>query len=115
LLALAVVLAGPFTGITLPLTVSQMLWVNLIMDTFAALALATEPPHSAIMDYPPRRKAEFYNYPLHRERNSFYRRFSFCCTNGPVYSFMRADGNIDSYELTLFFNVFVMFQFWNLF
>lgn len=114
LLALAVVLAGPFTGITLPLTVSQMLWVNLIMDTFAALALATEPPHSAIMDYPPRRKAEFIITRSIGKGIAFTAGFLFVVLMA-LLQFMRADGNIDSYELTLFFNVFVMFQFWNLF
>ncbi len=51
--ALGIALLGPFIGVALPLTVTQMLWVNLIMDTFAALALATEPPHWTVMERPP--------------------------------------------------------------
>jgi Ca2+-transporting ATPase len=57
--ALCIALLGPFIGIKLPLTVIQMLWVNLIMDTFAALALATEPPHWDVMKRPPRRPEAF--------------------------------------------------------
>src|SRR5207244_1260248 len=57
--ALGIALLGPFIGIKLPLTVIQMLWVNLIMDTFAALALATEPPHWDVMRRPPRNPEAF--------------------------------------------------------
>ena len=57
--ALGIALLGPFIGVELPLTVIQMLWVNLIMDTFAALALATEPPHRGVLDRPPRRPRDF--------------------------------------------------------
>ena len=57
--ALGVALLGPFLGLDLPLTVMQMLWVNLIMDTFAALALATEPPHDGVLRRPPRRPGAF--------------------------------------------------------
>ena len=57
--ALGLALLGPFVGVKLPLTVMQMLWVNLIMDTFAALALATEPPHPHVLDRLPRRAGAF--------------------------------------------------------
>src|SRR5690606_1457992 len=57
--ALGIALLGPFIGVELPLTVTQMLWVNLIMDTFAALALATEPPHDDVMKRSPRRRDDF--------------------------------------------------------
>ena len=57
--ALTIAMAGPFIGIDLPLTVIQMLWVNLIMDTFAALALATEPPDPKVMNLPPRKNSAF--------------------------------------------------------
>ena len=57
--ALTIALLGPFIGVKLPLTVTQMLWVNLIMDTFAALALATEPPHWSVMERPPRKPDDF--------------------------------------------------------
>ena len=57
--ALGVALLGPFLGVPFPLTISQMLWVNLIMDTLAALALATEPPQPVEMRRPPREPAAF--------------------------------------------------------
>ena len=57
--ALGVALLGPFLGVPFPLTIPQMLWVNLIMDTLAALALATEPPQAIEMRRPPREPAAF--------------------------------------------------------
>lgn len=57
--ALTIAMVGPFIGVDLPLTVIQMLWVNLIMDTFAALALATEPPDPKVMNRPPRKNSAF--------------------------------------------------------
>lgn len=57
--ACGIALLGPFIGVELPLTVMQMLWVNLIMDTFAALALATEPPEEKVMDQKPRGPHDF--------------------------------------------------------
>ena len=52
--ALSLAVLGPFLGVGLPLTVMQMLWVNLIMDTFAALALATEPARDEVLQRKPR-------------------------------------------------------------
>ena len=57
LAAVGIALLGPFIGVSLPLTVVQMLWINLIMDTFAALALASEPPDWNLMKHPPRAAA----------------------------------------------------------
>ena len=57
--ALGAILLGPFVGVKLPLTVIQLLWINLIMDTFAALALAAEPPHWDVMKRPPRDPNQF--------------------------------------------------------
>ena len=57
--ALLTALIGPFIGIEFPLTVTQMLWVNLIMDTFAALALATEPSYKEVMKKSPRNVSDF--------------------------------------------------------
>jgi P-type Ca2+ transporter type 2C len=114
LLALAIVLCGPFVGVTLPLTVIQMLWVNLIMDTFAALALATEPPHNEVMKHKPRKTNDFIITPLMSKGILLTAVFFFII----LISFLRvlsSDGNVSNYELTLFFNVFVMLQFWNLF
>ena len=57
--ALLIVLLGSMIGTELPLTVTQMLWVNLIMDTFAALALASIPPSETVMQEKPRRSTDF--------------------------------------------------------
>jgi Ca2+-transporting ATPase len=114
LLAVAIVLIGPFTGITLPLTVTQMLWVNLIMDTFAALALATEPPHSGIMKQHPRRTDDFIISKSIRN-GILYTAGIFFVVLISMLQYLKRDGEITNYELTLFFNVFVMLQFWNLF
>lgn len=57
--ACGIALLGPFIGINLPFTVIQLLWVNLIMDTFAALALATEPPNQKVMENAPRNSQDF--------------------------------------------------------
>lgn len=57
--ALTIAMFGPFIGVELPLTVVQMLWINLIMDTFAALALATDPPDPKVMNQKPRKNTAF--------------------------------------------------------
>ena len=62
--ALVIAMLGPFIGVELPLTVIQMLWVNLIMDTFAALALSTEPPHPEVMERQPRKSSDFIVTPV---------------------------------------------------
>jgi len=114
LLAVAIVLTGPFTGITLPLTVPQMLWVNLIMDTFAALALATEPPHSGIMRQQPRKPDDFIISKSIR-RGIVYTAAIFFVVLIAMLQYIKHDGEVSNYELTVFFNVFVMLQYWNLF
>ncbi len=113
LLALAIVLLGPLVGVSLPLTVTQMLWVNLIMDTLAALALATEPPHKEVMKQKPRKSSDFIISPSIKK--------SLLVTSALMFVFLMAflkflniDGEISIKELTIFFNVFVLLQFWNL-
>ncbi len=114
LLALAIVLLGPIVGVTLPLTVIQMLWVNLIMDTFAALALATEPPHEEVMKQKPRKTTDFIiSQPM--QRWIAFSALSFFVILMVLLSLLNANGDISVHELTIFFNVFVMLQFWNLF
>ena len=129
--ALGIVFLGPFLGVELALTVTQMLWVNLIMDTFAALALATEPPHWSVMKRQPRDPQ------------------AFIVTGGMAKGILGVAGvflvllvavllllqHVDlrpgllihpgagtavisdepTYEGTVFFNLFVLLQFWNLF
>lgn len=114
MVAVAIVLTGPFTGIDLPLTVTQMLWVNLIMDTFAALALATESPHSNVMKKKPRSphdfilSADIFRY-LIATAVLFY-----IVLLGLLFYYKHDEG-FSSRELTCFFNIFVLMQFWNLF
>lgn len=112
--ALGIALLGPFIGVALPLTVTQMLWVNLIMDTFAALALATEPPHWSVMARPPRDPDAFI-VSQSMAQNIFITGACFLMFLVTFLLKIRQDGTISPYELSVFFAVFVMFQFWNLF
>ena len=91
-----------------------MLWVNLIMDTFAALALATEPPHGGIMRQHPRKPEDFIISKSIRKGIVIYASIFFVILIAML-MFLKRDGEVSNYELTLFFNVFVMLQFWNLF
>jgi P-type Ca2+ transporter type 2C len=112
--ALGIALLGPFLGVALPLTVTQMLWVNLIMDTFAALALATEPPHWSVMERSPRNPDAFIVSPS-MAKNIFITGLSFLVFLVGFLLYIRSDRGITPYELSVFFAIFVMFQFWNLF
>jgi Ca2+-transporting ATPase len=111
--ALAIALLGPFIGIELPLTVIQMLWVNLIMDTFAALALAAEPPHRDVLNRPPRSPQDFIvTKAMAINIFSFAAVFLVVLIGLLLYI---QNGGITAYELSVFFTVFVMLQFWNMF
>ena len=112
--ACGIALLGPFIGVKLPLTVTQMLWVNLIMDTFAALALATEPPHDEVMKLPPRSPSAFI---ITRDMavNIFGVGLLFVFFLIGLLLHFNADGQTTTHELSLFFTIFVMLQFWNLF
>ncbi|MGV8122651.1 MAG: cation transporting ATPase C-terminal domain-containing protein [Candidatus Xenobiia bacterium LiM19] len=104
----------PFIGVKLPLTVTQMLWVNLIMDTFAALALATEPPHWSVMERLPRKPDDFIvTKPM--AKNIFTYAIFFIVILVAFLLYIQYNGSVDIHELTLFFTTFVMLQFWNLF
>lgn len=128
--ACLVVLAGSFMGLDAPLTVTQMLWVNLIMDTFAAMALASLPPSRSVMHSKPRKRNAFIITPSMR---------MFICIVGGIFSALLIwllyylehtplesltelgklpTGKyigLSPYELSLFFTVFVFLQFWNMF
>lgn len=126
--ALGIAMLGPFIGIELPLTVTQMLWVNLIMDTFAALALATEPAHADVLSRPPRKSTDFII-----TRDMAYLIFGvggiflavllgFLLYILHVYDPQFVAGQPPEvaeenrrYILSVFFSVFVLLQFWNLF
>ena len=112
--ALFTALIGPFIGIEFPLTVTQMLWVNLIMDTFAALALASEPSYKEVMKKKPRGINDFII-----SRTMMYNIFGvglvFLAILLGLLVWMNKDGNVSVYELSVFFTIFVMMQFWNMF
>lgn len=128
--ACLIVLIGAFIGTESPLTVTQMLWVNLIMDTFAAIALASLPPTHKVMQEKPRKVTDsiisgnmawnifgvggFFTILLlgillimqHSDVTRMRDLLNF--------SFGSYDG-LSAYELSLFFTMFVMLQFWNMF
>ncbi|MFI3268377.1 MAG: calcium-translocating P-type ATPase, PMCA-type [Rikenellaceae bacterium] len=126
-----IVLAGAFMGTESPLTVTQMLWVNLIMDTFAAMALASLPPSEQVMKDKPRQRSAFIiNKPMWWRIVGVGGLFFFIML-GVLYVFQHSDiaglmeiGNLSSdsvskhlseYESSLLFTIFVMLNFWNMF
>lgn len=115
LLALLIVLLGGFTGSELPLTITQMLWVNLIMDTFAALALASIPPSRDVMQEKPRSSSDFI-ISKHMANMILGMGLSFLIIlMGMLFYFKNTPEGLTVYDLTYFFTVFVFLQFWNLF
>ena len=136
--ACLIVLIGAFLGTESPLTVTQMLWVNLIMDTFAALALASLPPDERVMRDPPRKTTDhiitrpmgrdilgvgilfvaflfgLLQYFKHADITSLTQ-FSVSGYLGSYLDFSSPEHALTPYELSLFFTVFVLLQFWNMF
>lgn len=137
LVACVIVVIGAFTGTESPLTVTQMLWVNLIMDTFAALALASLPPNPEVMNHRPRRSSDFIiSRQMYRNISLTALMFTFLLYGAlqyfrttPIESLSQFDivdflrcylqkpgGEcLTTYDLTMFFTIFVFMQFWNLF
>ena len=127
-MALFAVLIGAFIGTELPLTVTQMLWVNLIMDTFAALALASLPPTHTVMKEKPRSVNEHILRGMGKGILGVGLIFT-ALLLGILLFFQHTDvtsltnlhwewgayNGLSAYELGLFFTIFVMLQFWNLF
>ena len=128
--ACLIVLFGAFMGMQSPLTVTQMLWVNLIMDTFAAMALASLPPSHSVMKEKPRSRTAFIiNSPMWKSIIGVGGIF-FLLLLGLLYYFEHTDitcltevgtaqigasNGLTPYELSLFFTIFVFLQFWNMF
>ena len=136
--ACLIVLIGAFLGTESPLTVTQMLWVNLIMDTFAALALASLPPDERVMQDPPRKATDhiitrpmgrdilsvgflfvaflfgLLQYFKHTDITSLAQ-FSVSGYLGSYLDFSSPEHELTPYELSLFFTIFVLLQFWNMF
>ena len=113
--ALLIVLLGSLIGTELPLTVTQMLWVNLIMDTFAALALASIPPSESVMQEKPRSSSDFIISKAMRSYILGVGGAFLIILMGMLYWFNHAEGGMTPERLTIFFTFFVMLQFWNLF
>ena len=113
--ALLIVLLGSFMGTALPLTVTQMLWVNLIMDTFAALALASIPPSETVMNEKPRRSTDFIISKAMQYNIFGVGTVFLIVLLGMIYYYTNAEGGMTVHRLTIFFTFFVMLQFWNLF
>ena len=113
--ALLIVLLGSFMGTALPLTVTQMLWVNLIMDTFAALALASIPPSETVMNEKPRRSTDFIISKTMQYNIFGVGTVFLIVLLGMIYYYTNAEGGMTVHRLTIFFTFFVMLQFWNLF
>lgn len=128
--ACLVVLAGAFMGTESPLTVTQMLWVNLIMDTFAAMALASLPPSESVMKDKPRPRKAFIITPTMWRNIIITGLVFFGVMFYLIYAFEHADittlpqllhehfgtpDTLTAYELSLIFTIFVMLQFWNMF
>ena len=135
--ACLIVLTGAFLGTESPLTVTQMLWVNLIMDTFAAMALASLPPNGEVMKDQPRKMTDhiitksmarsiltvgiifvillfgLLQYFKHADITSLTQ-FSIAGFGRSFFDFTAGNG-LSSYELSLFFTTFVILQFWNMF
>jgi Ca2+-transporting ATPase len=135
--ACLIVLIGAFLGTKSPLSVTQMLWVNLIMDTFAALALASLPPNQKVMHDKPRKTTDhiinnrmaksilgvgvffvlilfgLLQYFRHVEITSLSQ-FNLVDFGRCYFDFSKGNG-ISVYELSLFFTIFVLLQFWNMF
>ena len=112
--ALLLVLAGSIIGTELPLTVTQILWVNLIMDTFAAMALASLPPSREVMDEKPRKQTDFI---INRGMAKGIIAWGLLFFAGLFVMLLHCyhSNEIDIRELTVFFTAFVMLQWWNLF
>lgn len=128
--ACLIVLIGAFLGTESPLTVTQMLWVNLIMDTFAAIALASLPPAKSVMKDKPRKVTDnIISKPMAKSIfgvGGFFTALLLgvlllmqhsdiaCMTDLLKFNWGVYDG-LSAYELSLFFTFFVMLQFWNMF
>ncbi len=111
--ALLITIVGAFMGTEMPLTVTQILWVNLIMDTLASLALSTLPPSVNVMNEKPRKMTDFI---ITKGMKYFILicSFIFCVVFIQLFAYYSIWGEWSIRELTLFFTFFVLLQFWNL-
>ena len=115
--ACIIVMLGSLIGTESPLTITQMLWVNLIMDTFAAGALASLPPDWSVMKDRPRKSGKNGDFIITKPmtRSIFIVGAIFVAVQLALLVYLNADGGMTPYEQSEFFTFFVMLQFWNMF
>ena len=115
--ACLIVMIGSLIGTDSPLTITQMLWVNLIMDTFAAGALASLSPSWAVMKERPRKSGENGDFIITKSmtRNIFIVGAIFVAVQVALLMWLSCDGGLTAYGQSEFFTFFVMLQFWNMF
>jgi len=113
--AIVICFVGAVVGTEMPLTVVQILWVNIIMDTFAAMAMASLPPDPDVMGDRPRRRDEFIISPAMARTIFGCGMTMVAVLLAMLFRWTFADGGITVRQLTLFFSTFVFFQFWNMF
>ena len=112
--ACLIVLLGSLLGTESPLTITQMLWVNLIMDTFAAGALASLPPNERVMKDKPRKSSDFI-ITRAMAYNIFGVGFLFVVILIGLLLHFHVESKLTAHDLSWFFTFFVMLQFWNMF
>ena len=115
--ACVIVMLGSLIGTSSPLTITQMLWINLIMDTFAAGALASLPPDWSVMKERPRKSGANGDFIITKSMagNIFAVGATFVVVQLLLLLWFNNSGGLSSYELSEFFTFFVMLQFWNMF
>ncbi|MDE5707880.1 MAG: calcium-translocating P-type ATPase, PMCA-type [Alistipes sp.] len=115
LAAIVVCLFGAIFGTEMPLTVVQILWVNIIMDTFAAMAMASLPPNAEVMADRPRPRDEFIITPAMARTILVCGGIMIGVLLGLLAWWNAGDTGLTVRQLTIFFSVFVFMQFWNMF
>ena len=113
--AIVVCFVGAIVGTDMPLTVVQILWVNLIMDTFAAMAMASLPPDPRVMRDRPRPRDEFIITPAMARTIATCAGAMTAVLLGLLFAWNTPAGDLDIRHRTLFFTTFVFLQFWNMF
>ncbi len=113
--AMVIVVVSPFIGIDMPLTVLQVLWINLIMDTFASMALSSLPPDLSVMKEQPRKPDAFIIVPSMKRAIAVISSAFSLILLAMVWWMTKHGGEMESKELCIFFTFFVFLQFWNLF
>ncbi len=113
--AIIICFVGALFGTDMPLTVVQILWVNIIMDTFAAMAMASLPPSADVMRERPRPHNEFIITPAMTHNIIVSGGVMVVALLTMLFGWADPSGDLTIKQLTLFFSAFVFLQFWNMF